>query len=509
MDRGLIKKRAKEIRLVMAMAQQSIDTANKSMNDAQQKINENNHQNPYILEENDPIVKETESAIQKAEQNVQNAQQKTNEANDAKSKQSAAKTAVGKLENENNALGFLQELGASISAFRPAITSSTNANDPNDAFSYENTRKAIAQLKTLNKIRKAEGLPELKVDPSVMMAAMYEANYIAKHSFDHVHADYGDADNYSKFVTSTQNLSGGPSNLDPFDDWYTYEKKTVLGQVPNKWGTGHYYNIIANDIAYTGYGISTYNNKYSRTDVNDFRSTRLGVYGSGKAYTVAEFESKFNDYVKAHFTGLIPVDNTYKFVRNGVYETFTGISKSITNNQWYFSRNGIIDWNFTGVAKSIENGQWYHCNKGALDWNFTGVSKSVENGKWYFSRKGKLDWSFTGVAKSIANGKWYHAKNGQVDWNFTGISRSVENGQWYFSRKGQLDWSFTGVAKSVADGKWYHVTKGKLNWNYTGLSKSVADSKYYYVTKGKLNWNYSGKVRFGNSYKTVRKGKLL
>ena len=241
-----------------------------------------------------------------------------------------------------------------------------------------------------------------------------------------------------------------------------------------------------------------------------------------------------NDGSVSSFSGLIQDGTTWKYFRNGVFDrTFTGVSQSNVSNKWYAVRNGILDWhftgvlqnpndkkwyftykgvhnpNYTGVATSVANGKWYHVRNGVLDWNFTGFSQSYVNKKWYFSRKGVLDWNFTGVAKSIANGKWYHAKNGQVDWNFTGLSKSVENGKWYFSRKGALDWNFTGVAKSIENGKWYYAKNGKLDWNYTGIAKSVADSKYYYVTKGKLNWNYSGKVRFGNSYKNVRKGKVV
>ena len=153
---------------------------------------------------------------------------------------------------------------------------------------------------------------------------------------------------------------------------------------------------------------------------------------------------------------------------------------------------GVLNWNFTGISKSVENGKWYFSRKGALDWSFTGVAKSVENGKWYHARKGALDWNFTGVSKSVENGRWYHSKNGRLDWSFTGISKSVENGKWYFSRKGALDWNFTGVAKSIQNGKWYYVRKGALDWKYTGLGKSVENGKLYYCKNGSLDWKKNG-----------------
>ena len=53
------------------------------------------------------------------------------------------------------------------------------------------------------------------------------------------------------------------------------------------------------------------------------------------------------------------------------------------------------------------------CQKGSLDWNFTGLSKSVENGKYFYSKKGSLDWNYYGKATNIDNKKIYGVAAGR------------------------------------------------------------------------------------------------
>ena len=213
------------------------------------------------------------------------------------------------------------------------------------------------------------------------------------------------------------------------------------------------------------------------------------------------------------YTGIAQsiADNNWYFVRNGVLDwNYTGIAQSVADGNWYFTRKGKVDWAFTGVAQSIANKDWYHCNKGKVDWNFTGISRSVADGNWYFSRKGKLDWNFTGVAQSIADKNWYYCNKGKVNWNFTGISQSVANGKWYFTRKGKLDWGYTGIANSIANGKWYFVRNGELDWNFTGVAQSIANGKWYSINNGELNWKANGlyKSVVNGKYYVVKNGQL-
>ena len=53
------------------------------------------------------------------------------------------------------------------------------------------------------------------------------------------------------------------------------------------------------------------------------------------------------------------------------------------------------------------------CEKGCLDWNFTGISKSVENGKYYYSKKGALDWGFIGRAWNIGQKRYRYVLKGK------------------------------------------------------------------------------------------------
>ena len=323
----------------------------------------------------------------------------------------------------------------------------------------------------------------------------------------------------AQFVVNPATIVYTYENLETWQSIPTFEYVLASGQLPAPTGypTKENYTFTGWEKVGSRPDLITFRptyepNKYSKV-VNGKMTFYVGnnvdtsINGTktvnGKNYYIVNGE-------QSSFTGLIPVDNTYKFIRNGIFENFTGISKSKTNDRWYFSRNGIIDWNFTGVAKSVADGNWYHCYKGQLDWAFTGISQSVADGNWYFSRKGKLDWSFTGIAKSIANNQWYFVRKGKVDWAFTGVAQSVANGKWYFSRKGKLDWSFTGVAKSVENGKWYFVRKGALDWSYTGGAKSVENGKWYAVSKGALNWNFNGKLScLDGKIRTFKKGAAL
>ncbi|WP_294526716.1 hypothetical protein, partial [uncultured Allofournierella sp.] len=66
---------------------------------------------------------------------------------------------------------------------------------------------------------------------------------------------------------------------------------------------------------------------------------------------------------------------------------------------------------YTGVVQRPANGNWYYIKNGVLDWNYTGLAPRVENGNYYYVKSGMLDWTFNGQVEY--NGQIHLVKNGR------------------------------------------------------------------------------------------------
>lgn len=247
-------------------------------------------------------------------------------------------------------------------------------------------------------------------------------------------------------------------------------------------------------------------------------------------YTTTEFRNKY-PMASSNYTGtpstmgktdLININGTYKYYKNGVFQSgYTGLVKNSAGN-YYYVKNGKLDWGYTGLC--LYGGVYYYVSGGKLNWNYTGLVQH-SNGTWYYIQKGKLVWGYTGIV--LHNKNYYYVSNSRINWNYTGLAKH-SNGTWYYIQKGKLVWGYNGLVQynnawyyvqnskinfsytglvQHSNGVWYYVQKGTINWNYTGLVKNSAGT-WYYVEKGRINWNFSGVVKHNGSYYKVVNGRL-
>ncbi len=215
----------------------------------------------------------------------------------------------------------------------------TDTSSEKDATDLDNMKSAIQWLYTLNEIRTAAGLSELKVSSMMMAYAQSNANYsdrVIAHS-QQFNCGENLAWNYSN------NPSADYSKTGAFYQWYTAEKavfdsavstitdntvtytnkngaqksfevttaqkqllETVYSEnkISNKnlitlsqelsdfYSTvGHYLNIINSDYVLAGFAVNHKGTNYPYTYSNTFALAETGT-----TYTVAEYETKFNEY---------------------------------------------------------------------------------------------------------------------------------------------------------------------------------------------------------------------
>ena len=281
-------------------------------------------------EKADNALKEAEAAKASADSAVEEAQTKVNEAKELVeyylSQGSLGffvymndETAVSVFDNLNDILAAHLQLGA----------------DP-DATSIKNLQTAIDWIKQCNALRaeaqvdpvSGKPLVELKVDLYLLAAAQVQLNYgaINKGHSSNVGANVPDS--------GGENLAYINTGLNPFEQWYTTEKKMfedamTTGQYQDWDGVtqtvdleklkeaktthdiyvidpnffhevGHYLNIVNGQTEYTGFAVTQYGpdtlypgytwNCYGQT----FKSSSKGT-----VLSVEEFEQAVNEYVQS------------------------------------------------------------------------------------------------------------------------------------------------------------------------------------------------------------------
>ncbi|MBR5372219.1 MAG: CAP domain-containing protein [Oscillospiraceae bacterium] len=149
----------------------------------------------------------------------------------------------------------------------------TEIGNEDDATSLKNMRAAFEFLKKCNALREQEGLAPLKVTDQMMAIAQSNLNW-----------SDGNVQHSQQFAVG-ENLAWGYS--DPFEGWYYGEKED---------NGSHYQNIVNTTYEITGFAVCTANRdgRYSESHGQVF-----GFAGSETAYTVEEYENRFNDYSEA------------------------------------------------------------------------------------------------------------------------------------------------------------------------------------------------------------------
>ena len=350
----------KKANSALTNAQKNVDAAQAKLDEA--KANQSEAQNGS--DKANDAVTAAQEALDKANQAKADAESVKVNAEKAHNDAQAAQDEAQKAYNEakaayeasvtkeaNSAIGFYKSLGTEegneavkmIEWYNNKaneighIAGTSQIGEEGDATSLENFLKALDYLEEYNKIRVAEGLPELKVTTMAMAYSQANCNHAAV-SADHwrqpyqpkgdVSHWYGGGENLSwGYGTTTPNEDGYTYSQDPYEGWYTTEKAVYdflkekgwtvneaksdpekAAQVveacnlPSKeWiQTGHYLNVVNSRYTITGFAVSDQDEEL-RTHEQSFISS-AAPYET--AYTVEEYRNMVLGY-KANLDSLL------------------------------------------------------------------------------------------------------------------------------------------------------------------------------------------------------------
>ena len=180
---------------------------------------------------------------------------------------------------DKGSYGFFEYMGATDAINildNSRYASYTHKGEVTDATNLENMKAAISWMRECNRLRKLHGLSELKVTYELMAMAQANANYSDTNT------------NHSQQFYVGENLAWGYRN--PFDGWYTEEKKSYDAGIQDWNEVGHYLNIINGTYETTGFAVNTRGTWYGIT------YSQVFDYDGQNTMTIDEFEAIFNAY---------------------------------------------------------------------------------------------------------------------------------------------------------------------------------------------------------------------
>lgn len=227
----------------------------------------------------------------------------------AKADLKAAKAALVGYEG-TGVLGFYRHEGAT-DAVRiltdPDVTKYQDhirLDDPNGPTALSKVRSALEFVEECNRLRVGEGLDALEVSDTAMAVAE------AQDSFYMYDEDWNDDDMAGhKFQYTPMRENLDMISDDPFDAWYTQEKKNFE---TGEGDTGHYKNIIRNGYYVTGFADGQggeYDYYYRVQDfITDNTLVSIKDYSTefpiGPTYTPAEYLKRLDGY-QTWYDGLV------------------------------------------------------------------------------------------------------------------------------------------------------------------------------------------------------------
>lgn len=347
-------------------ANSALTNAQKNVDAAQAKLDEakaNQSQAQAGSDTANDAVTAAQAALDKANQAKADAESVKANAekahNDAKTAQDEAQKAYDEAKaaydasvtkEANSAIGFYKSLGTdegneavkmiewynNLCAKNDEEWGASQIGEEGDATSLENFLKALDYLEEYNKIRVAEGLPELKVTTMAMAYSQANCNHAAQ-SVEHWRTPYVATDSDRRYAggenlswgygTTTPNEDSYTYSQDPYEGWYTTEKAVYdflkekgwtvneaksdpekAAQVmeacnlPSKeWiQTGHYLNVVNSRYTITGFAVSDQDHE-ARTHEQSFM---FSAKDYETAYTVEEYRNMVLGY-KANLDSLL------------------------------------------------------------------------------------------------------------------------------------------------------------------------------------------------------------
>lgn len=192
-----------------------------------------------------------------------------------------------------------------------------------DPSGINNMIEAIDYLKACNKLRRENGLEDLKIDMGLMSYAQLNSAKNIRQLEKNL--TYG----HTGLFNCGENIAYGPGAWNPYDGWYDEEYASfqeavksgkypglenmtsaqVYRKYPSLWHElGHYYNIVDPTYLYTGYGLG----QLVTDDTRDgwyHHSQTFGKKGTGDiVMTVEEYEQS----IKGYANGLQQIFDDYK-----------------------------------------------------------------------------------------------------------------------------------------------------------------------------------------------------
>lgn len=77
--------------------------------------------------------------------------------------------------------------------------------------------------------------------------------------------------------------------------------------------------------------------------------------------------------------------------------------------------NGIMDYLGLNNLKQASDGNWYFYKNGSVDYSYTGLA--LYSGNWWYVKNGKIDFNANTLA--YFKGNWWYVRNGRADFNAT------------------------------------------------------------------------------------------
>ncbi len=170
-----------------------------------------------------------------------------------------------------------------------------------EATKKENVYRSIKLIERCNELRRAEGLPELKVNTALMVTSVV-SNAVSMFEIKHTFTARGLWNSHADGTSTprgAENLAWGyDSDQDPFDGWYN-DEKALYDQGIRDSRVGHYKNIISTRYNITGFSTAPAFGMYEGSEAHQQYFSVDGATESlkrGKTYTVSEFKQKVDEF---------------------------------------------------------------------------------------------------------------------------------------------------------------------------------------------------------------------
>ena len=208
------------------------------------------------------------------------------------------------------------------------------------------------------------------------------------------------------------------------------------------------------------------------------------------AYASTEDEA---GYLAEDADALFPNEDKYYYIKNGQFNTYTGIVHKSDETGWFSVKNGIYVPDFTGLAMREDNGKYYYVENGKYKKEFHGIARKIdEKAGWFYAKDSKYRPTFTGLANKPGTENYYFVKNGKYDKSFTGLAKSAHAKGYYYAENGKYKRTYTGLAGKIDAKGWHFAKNGKYNTTFKGLARKPGTQNYYYVENGRYTKGFTG-----------------